>query len=97
MLKQLMATSSISNFLAPLVAHITIGPRVEVEEVDFEIKTSLITMVQASTFCGKAHEDANAHLQLFLEVRGTTAIKGVTANTICLHLFPFSLLGKLKE
>jgi len=70
---------------------------VEVEEVNFEIKPSLITMVHASTFCGKPHNDANAHLQHFLEVCGTIAIKGVTYDTICLRLFPFSLLGKVKQ
>jgi hypothetical protein len=89
-----MATSSISDFSAPSVAHVTIGPRVELEEVDFEIKPSLIIIVQASTFYGKPHEDANAHLQHFLEVCGTITIKGVTTDTTCLYLFPFSLLGK---
>jgi hypothetical protein len=28
----------------------------------FELKTGLVNMVQASRFCGKASEDANAHL-----------------------------------
>ena len=69
----------------------------EVEDIDFEIKPSLITMVQASTFGGKPHEDANAHLQHFLEVCSTIAIKGVTADAIRLRLFPFSLLGKAKQ
>ena len=54
-------------------------------------------MVQANAFCGKPHEDANAHLQHFLEVCGTFTIKGVTAYTIYLCLFPFSLLGKAKQ
>jgi hypothetical protein len=96
-LNQSMATSSISDFSAPSVAHVTIGPRVEVTKVDFEIKPSLITMVQASTFCGKPHEDANAHLQHFLEVCSTIAIRGVIADAIRLRLFPFSLLGKAKQ
>ena len=54
-------------------------------------------MVQANAFCGKPHEDANAHLQHFLEVCGTFTIKGVTADAIRLRLFPFSLLGKAKQ
>ena len=54
-------------------------------------------MVQASPFCGKAHEDANAHLQHFLEICSTFTIKGVTQEAIRLHLFPFSLLGKAKQ
>ena len=46
-----------------------------------------INMVQASSFCGKPNEDANAHLQNFLELCETI---------VKLHLFPFSLLGKAK-
>ena len=54
-------------------------------------------MVQASLFCGKAHEDANAHLQHFLEICSTFTIKGVSQEAIHLHLFSFSLLGKAKQ
>jgi hypothetical protein len=53
-------------------------------------------MVQASQFCGKAHEDASAHLQHFLEICSTFTIKG-TNDAILLHLFAFSLLGKAKQ
>ena len=54
-------------------------------------------MVQASPFCGKPNEDANAHLQNFLELCKTVTIRGVTTDTIRLRLFPFSLLGKAKQ
>ena len=57
----------------------------------------LIVMVQASLFCGKAHEDANAHLQHFLEICSTFTIKGVSKEVIRHRLFPFSLLGKAKQ
>jgi hypothetical protein len=53
-------------------------------------------MVQASPFCGKASEDANAHLQNFLEVSSTINPKGTTMDNIFLRLFPFFLLGKAK-
>ena len=53
-------------------------------------------MVQASPFCGKASEDANAHLQNFLEVSNTINPRGTTMDNVCLRLFPFSLLGKAK-
>ena len=72
-------------------------PNVDVEDVNFELKSSLINMVQASPFCGKPNEDANAHLQNFLELCKTITIRGVTANAIRLRLFPFSLLGKAKQ
>ena len=54
-------------------------------------------MVQPSPFCGKAHEDVNAHLQYFLEIYSTFTIKGVSQEAIRLRLFPFSLLGKAKQ
>jgi hypothetical protein len=71
--------------------------QVNVGEDGFELKPVLITMMQASQFCGKAHEDASAHLQHFLEICSTFTIKGVTRDVILLCLFPFSLLGKAKQ
>ena len=65
--------------------------------MNFKLKSSLINMVQASPFCGKLNEDANAHLQIFLELCDTIVIRGVTADVVKLRLFPFSLLGKAKQ
>jgi len=62
-----------------------------------DLSLALITMVQASQFCGKALEDASAHLQHSLEICSTFTIKGVSNDIILLHLFPFSLLGKAKQ
>jgi hypothetical protein len=56
-----------------------------------------MNMVQQRPFCGKASEDANAHLQHFLEICSTFTIQGVTQDAIRLLLFPFSLLGKVKQ
>ena len=53
-------------------------------------------MVQANQFCGKASEDANVHLQTFLEVSSTIDPKGSTMDAIQLRLFPFLHLGKAK-
>jgi hypothetical protein len=53
-------------------------------------------MVQASLFCGKASEDADAHLQNFLEVSSTINPRGTTMENIHLRLFPFSLVEKAK-
>jgi hypothetical protein len=44
----------------------------------FELNTALINMVQQSPFCGKASEDANAHLQHFLEIYSTFNLQEVT-------------------
>jgi hypothetical protein len=53
--------------------------------------------VQQSPFYGKASEDANAHIQHFLEIYNTFTIRGVTPDAVRIHLFPFLLLGKVKQ
>ena len=73
------------------------GPNVDVGDVNFELKSSLINMVQASPFYGKPYKDANAYLQNFLELCKTVTIRDVAADIIRLRLFPFSLLGKAKQ
>jgi hypothetical protein len=62
-----------------------------------EPKLALINMVQQSPFCGKASEHANAHLQHFLEICSTFTIREVTQDAVCVRLFPFSLLRKVKR
>jgi hypothetical protein len=91
-----MANKSLREFFAPTVANIRTRPEVNVGENGFELKPALINMVQASQFSGKAHKDASALLQHFLEICNTFTIKGVTKDAILLYLFPFSLLGKEK-
>jgi hypothetical protein len=54
-------------------------------------------MVQQSSFCGKASEDANPNLQHFLEICSTFTIRGVTEDAVHLHHFPFLLLGMAKQ
>jgi hypothetical protein len=63
-----MADKTLCEFSAPITANICTGPAVNVGDNGFELKPALINMVQASQFCGKAHEDASAHLQHFLEI-----------------------------
>ena len=92
-----MAEKTLRNFSVPSAANVATGPNVDVGDVNFELKSSLINMVQASPLCGKPNEDANAHLQNFLELCKIITIRGVTADAIRLRLFPFSLLGKAKQ
>jgi hypothetical protein len=92
-----MADNTLHEFSAPTTVNIQTGPIVNVGDNGFELKPALINMVQASQFCGKAHEDVSAHLQHFLKICNTFTIKGVTKNAILLHLSPFSLLGKAKQ
>ena len=92
-----MADRTLHEFSAPTTAIIRTRLIVNVGDNGFELKPALINMVQASQFYGKAHEDASAHLQYFLEICNTFTIKGVTKDAILLCLFPFSLLGKEKQ
>ena len=86
---------TLRQFSAPSSSHIPTGLNVNQASNDgFELKTGLVNMVQASPFCGKASEDANAHLQNFLEVSNTINPRGTTLNDVRLRLFPFSLLEK---
>jgi hypothetical protein len=68
-----------------------------IRDGSFELKLALITMVLQRPFCGMASEDANAHLQHFLEICNTFTIQGVTQDAVYLRLFPFLLLGKAKQ
>ena len=74
-----------------------VGPVVNTGNGNFKLRTGLLTMVQANQFCGLPREDANAHLQNFLELCETIIINDVTPESVKLHLFPFSLSGKVKQ
>jgi hypothetical protein len=88
-----MAEKALLEFSAPNINNIRIGPTTDHE---FELKPSLINMVQADLFSGKVHEDAIAHLQNFLEKGTTISIKDIPKETILLHLFPFPLKGRAR-
>ena len=56
-----MAQKTLRQFLAPSNSHIPTGLNQDQAGNDgFELKTGLVNMVQASPFCGKTSEDANA-------------------------------------
>jgi len=94
-----MAQKTLQEFSVPSLENIPTGPRFAVEEgaPEFELKSSLINLVQATPFNGKAHEDASAHLENFLEIGSTIHIDGVDKDVILLCLFPFSLEGKARK
>jgi hypothetical protein len=91
-----MAQKTLRQFSALSSSHIPTRLNTNPGTKGFKLKTRLVNMVQASPFCGKASEDANAHLQNFLEVSSTINQKVTTMDNICLRLFPLSLLGKAK-
>ena len=91
-----MAQKTLRDYSARSANQVPSRPEVNSGGKNFETEMGLITMVQASPFCGKANEDASAHLLQFLELCSTFVIKGVSQDAIRLHLFPFSLLGRAK-
>jgi hypothetical protein len=91
------ARRCINNFSAPSSANVRTGPEMNIRDDSFEFKPALLNMVRQIPFYGKASEDANAHLQHFLELCSTFTIRGVTRDVVRLRLFPFSLLGKEKQ
>ena len=62
---------------------------------NFEIKPSIIQMVQNNQFGGLQGEDPYAHILTFLNVCATFKINGVTDDAIRLRLFPFAVKEKL--
>jgi uncharacterized coiled-coil protein SlyX len=92
-----MAERTIRKFSSPSNTNVPIGPTTTAGDGNFELKPALINMVQANPFFDKPNEDANAHLQHFLEVCRTFTIRGVTDDAIRLSLFPFSLLKKANQ
>ena len=56
------AQKRLRDYSTPSANQVPTGPEVNTGGENFEIKTGLITMVQASPFCGRANEDASAHL-----------------------------------
>ena len=61
---------------------------------NFEIKPSIIQMVQNNQFGGLQGEDPYAHILTFLNMCATFKINRVTDDAIRLRLFPFSVRDK---
>ena len=61
---------------------------------NFEIKPSIIQMVQNNKFGVLQGEDPYAHILSFLNVYATFKINGVTDDAIRLRLFPFLVKDK---
>ena len=57
-----MAQKTLRDYSDPSANQVPTGPEVNTGGDNFEIKMSIIMMVQASPLCGKANEDANTHL-----------------------------------
>ena len=63
---------------------------------NFELKPTLINMVQKNQYGGLAHEDLNVDLTIFLEIVDTVKMNGITEDVIRMGLFPISLRDRAK-
>ena len=88
---------TLHDYSTPAVANVPIGLAVNMGTRNFELRTSLITMVLVKQFYGLPSKDASGYLQHFLELCDTIVIKDVTPASIRLCLFPFSLAEKAKQ
>jgi hypothetical protein len=93
----IIMAKSLRDYSTPAVANVPVGPVVNIRTGNFELCTSLITVVQANQFYSLPSKDASAHLQHFLELCDTIIIKDVAPASIRLRLFLFSLVGKAKQ
>jgi len=66
------------------------------EANNFELKPTLISMVQQCQFGGTLLVDPDLHLSVFLEVCDIVKLNGVSTDAIWLRLFPFSLGDKAR-
>ena len=57
-----MAEKTLREFSVPSTTNVASGPDINIGDVNFELKSSLIKMVQASPLCSEPNEDANSHL-----------------------------------
>lgn len=71
--------------------------RPAIEANNFEIKLSLISMIQQNQFGDPPLEDPHLHLPIFLESCDTLKINGVSNDTLKMRHFPFSLEDKARS
>ena len=62
-----------------------------IEANNFELKPTLITMVQQHQFKGHPSEDPNEHMGRFMRMAYTVKLNGVRPEVINMQLLPFSL------
>ena len=89
-----MAEKTLREFSVPSTDNVATGPNINVGDVNFELKSSLINMVQASPFCGKPNEDI---CRIFWS-SATPLSYGVSPPTLSSFVcFPFPSWGRLNS
>ena len=61
---------------------------------DFELKPSLLSVIQQNQFLGSPTDDPNLHFSVFMQYTDIVKANGVSQEAIRLRLFPFSLRDK---
>ena len=90
--ERLQRQDTMDDFWRPVIqAKYSVVRQPTMEANNFEMKPSLITMVQQHQFTGHPTEDPNEHLGRFLMMANTVKLNGVRPEVIKLQLFPFSL------
>ncbi|XP_074298404.1 uncharacterized protein LOC141629277 [Silene latifolia] len=85
------------NNLAP---KIIVNPSIvkpPIQANNFEVKGTLLQLVQGNQFGGGATENPNEHINDFLDSCEMYKANGVSDDAIRLRLFPYSLRGSAKE
>ncbi|XP_076929792.1 uncharacterized protein LOC143594348 [Bidens hawaiensis] len=86
------------DFATPSLDGYGSGVREPEITVTFEIKSSIIHMVENSvSFHGFSNDDPHSHVAHFLRLCATFKIQGCTDDAMRLRLFPFSLRGAVLE
>ncbi|GJR99320.1 hypothetical protein Tco_0315829 [Tanacetum coccineum] len=60
---------------------------------NFELKHSLLTLVQNKQFFGHDKEGPHAHIRYFNKITSTMKFSNILSTSVKLMLFPFSLEG----
>ena len=83
---------TIKDFWKPVVQdECSIVRQPAIEANNFELKPTLITMVQQHQFTGHPNEDPNEHMRRFMRMANIIKLNGVRQEVIRLQLFSFSL------
>ena len=90
--ERLQRHHTMEDFWRPIIqAEYSAARQHAVEANNFELKSTLIIMVEQHQFTGHPTEDHNEHLGRFLRMVNTVKLNGVRPEVIKLQLFPFSL------
>jgi hypothetical protein len=68
-----------------------------IQTPNYGLSPRLIAMVQSLSFSGGVHENPYLHIQDFEQTCNYLRIEGMSDQTLCWKLFPFSLKGKARQ